>query len=123
MTVIKNILFLIIICISVSCISDEESQRQVNSDFQGEWVGTFSGNDSGTIVFTVQKEGTIVGDLTSLTSNTSQNFKGYVSSNGKFDINTRNNYYFSGYLDNIKPVKGQWTNVNTVAGNFQFHKK
>lgn len=94
-----------------SCISDEESQRQVNSGFQGKWSGTFKGDFSGIISFSVQKEGVINGKLTNANNNTSENFQGYVNFNGKFDINTVDNYFFSGYLDNIKPISGQWKKI------------
>ncbi|WP_157845089.1 hypothetical protein [Chryseobacterium indologenes] len=39
-----------------SCISDEESLRQVNSGFKGEYAGTFSGDENGRIYFTVAKK-------------------------------------------------------------------
>lgn len=94
-----------------SCISDEESQRQVNSGFQGKWSGTFKGDFSGIISFSVEKEGIINGKLTNANNNTSENFQGYVNFNGKFDINTVDNYFFSGYLDNIKPISGQWKKI------------
>ena len=94
-----------------SCISDEESQRQVNSGFQGKWSGTFKGDFSGIISFSVEKEGVINGKLTNANNNTSENFQGYVNFNGKFDINTVDNYFFSGYLDNIKPISGQWKKI------------
>jgi hypothetical protein len=94
-----------------SCISDEESQRQVNSGFQGKWSGTFKGDFSGIISFSVEKEGIINGKLTNANNNTTENFQGYVNFNGKFDINTVDNYFFSGYLDNIKPISGQWKKI------------
>lgn len=101
-----------------SCISDEESQRQVNSGFQGKWSGTFKGDFSGIISFSVQKEGVINGKLTNANNNTSENFQGYVNFNGKFDINTVDNYFFSGYLDNIKPISGQWKKIkNNIEYN------
>ena len=94
-----------------SCISDEESQRQFNSGFQGKWSGTFKGDFSGIISFSVEKEGIINGKLTNANNNTTDNFQGYVNFNGKFDINTVDNYFFSGYLDNIKPISGQWKKI------------
>jgi hypothetical protein len=94
-----------------SCISDEESQRQVNSGFQGKWSGTFKGDFSGIISFSVEKEGIINGKLTNANNNTTENFQGYVNFNGKFDINTVDNYFFSGYLDNITPISGQWKKI------------
>ena len=101
-----------------SCISDEESQRQVNSGFQGKWSGTFKGDFSGIISFSVEKEGIINGKLTNANNNTTENFQGYVNFNGKFDINTVDNYFFSGYLDNIKPISGQ---LKKIKDNIEYN--
>ncbi len=117
--------WLILLFTCVSCISDEESQRQVNSGFQGKWVGTFSGGDSGTLTFIVDKEGTINGSYTSTINNTTESFEGYVFFNGKIDCNSKNGYSFTGYLDNVKPVNGQWSkrvDSNTVlTGTYKIH--
>lgn len=110
---------------NTSCTSDEESRRQVNSSFQGNWTGSFSGEESGTIKFTVEKEGTINGTLTILNNTISESFEGYVNFNGKFDINTRNKYYFSGILDNVKPVNGEWkkqSDTGEIKGTFNLKK-
>lgn len=119
--------FLIFLVLSViACTSDEESKRQVNSAFQGEWVGTFSGDDNGTLSFVIGKEGTMSGEITFSPSNTKEIIEGYVNFDGKFDMNTKSNYYFSGILDNSKPVIGQWKKTSqnlTISGNFKINKK
>ena len=111
----------------VACISDEESQRQVNSAYQGEWVGSFDGENTGFIGFTVSKDGTINGVLTPSPNGASENFKGYVAFDGKFDINTPNKYYFSGILNTSSPVKGKWEKLissnSYISGNFTINKK
>lgn len=94
-----NIIFLFFVLFSFcSCISDEENARQVNSGFQGNWSGNFTGDDNGSIAFVVQKEGTILGEITVLPSNIKESINGYVNPDGKFDMNTKSNYKFSGYL-------------------------
>lgn len=108
MRIIYSIIVFLTLLISYSCISDEESRRQESSSFQGSWTGSFSGEESGTINFSVEKQGTIIGTLATSNNSISENFEGYVSFDGKFDINTRNKYYFSGFLDNVKPINGQW---------------
>lgn len=122
----KNVIFLLFLFLmNTSCTSDEESRRQVNSSFQGNWTGSFSGEESGTIKFTVEKEGTINGTLTILNNTISESFEGYVNFNGKFDINTRNKYYFSGILDNVKPVNGEWkkqSDTGEIKGTFNLKK-
>lgn len=104
-----------------SCISDEERARQVNSAFQGNWTGTFDGDEKGTIIFRVEKDGNINGDINSNSSNNKETIGGYVNFDGKFDMNTKSNYKFSGYLKNTDS-KGAWTK-NNLSGNFNFQKK
>ena len=119
----KNIFFLLLVSFFTltSCISDEESSRQVNSVFQGNWFGTFSGDESGTVVFVVEKEGTIVGELDITSNNIKKEIKGYVNFSGKFDMNTDNGFKFSGYLAGNKS-NGTWT-TNNQQGQFTFQKK
>ncbi|WHF51146.1 hypothetical protein QGN23_12000 [Chryseobacterium gotjawalense] len=124
----KKIHWLLLFCffVNISCISDEERQRQVNSGYQGKWIGSFTGDDTGIITFNVKKEGTLEGNLSSTTSGFSENFEGYVNFNGKFDVNTKAKYYFSGYLDNVKPLEGQWTQIlqnGTAKGTFTLKKQ
>lgn len=120
-----NILLLFfVLFFASSCISDEESARQVNSGFQGNWKGNFNGDENGTINFTVQKEGTIVGEITLNPNNAKESINGYVNFNGKFDMNTKSNIIFSGYLINLdnSQTTGNWTR-NNVTGNFNFQKQ
>ncbi|GEN75851.1 hypothetical protein [Chryseobacterium hagamense] len=117
-----NIVFLFVVLFSLcSCISDEESARQVNSGFQGNWSGTFSGDANGSIAFTVKKDGNMDGEITLLPGNMKEPISGYVSFNGKFDMNTKSNYKFSGYLKDSES-SGIWTK-NNLTGNFSFQKQ
>lgn len=122
---IKNTLFLLLFF--VACTSDEESKRQVNSAYQGEWGGNFDGGNTGTIDFIVDKEGTINGILVFSSNNLSEEFQGYVAYDGKFDINTPYKYYFSGILNTSAPVKGKWKKLESsnsyISGNFTINKK
>lgn len=110
-----------------ACTSDEESKRQVNSAYQGEWGGNFDGGNTGTIDFIVDKEGTINGILVFSSNNLSEEFLGYVAYDGKFDINTSDKYYFSGILNTSAPVKGKWKKLESsnsyISGNFTINKK
>lgn len=107
-----NLILLFFVLFSIgSCVSDEESARQVNSVFQGNWVGTFNGEDNGTITFVVQKEGTIVGEINLIPSNTKESINGYVNFNGKFDMNTKSNYKFLRYMKDSNS-SGMWTKNN-----------
>jgi len=104
-----------------SCTSDEESGRQVNSAFKGEYAGTFSGDENGRISFTVSKEGTMDGQLEFSPGNTAEVIGGYVNSDGKFDMNTKTNFQITGYLKQTNTT-GIWKR-NTLSGTFNFDKK
>lgn len=110
-----------------ACISDEESKRQLNSPYQGEWGGNFDGGNTGTIDFIVDKEGTINGILVFSSNNLSEEFQCYVAFDGKFDINSPNKYYFSGILNTSAPAKGKWKKLESsnsyISGNFTINKK
>ncbi|WP_294285897.1 hypothetical protein [uncultured Chryseobacterium sp.] len=117
-----HIIFMFFVLFSFcSCISDEESARQVNSAFQGNWSGTFSGGDNGSVAFTVKKDGNVAGEITLLPSNIKESLNGYVNFDGKFDMNTKSNYKFSGYLKDSKS-NGVWTK-NNLTGDFIFQKQ
>ncbi|UPQ74177.1 hypothetical protein [Chryseobacterium nepalense] len=122
---IKNTLFLLLFF--VACTSDEESKRQLNSPYQGEWGGNFDGGNTGTIDFIVDKEGTINGILVFSSNNLSEEFQGYVAFDGKFYINSPNKYYFSGILNTSAPAKGKWKKLESsnsyISGNFTINKK
>lgn len=104
-----------------SCVSDEESSRQINSAFKGEYAGTFSGDENGSISFTVSKEGTMDGQLEFSPGNTAEVIGGYVNSDGKFDMNTKTNFQITGYLKQTNTT-GVWKR-NTLSGTFNFDKK
>ncbi|ASE61206.1 hypothetical protein EGY07_09130 [Chryseobacterium indologenes] len=117
-----NLIVLFIALFSLSsCVSDEASAGQVNSAFQGNWSGNFTGDESGTLNFVVQKEGTIVGEIHLNQTNTTEPINGYVNFDGKFDMNTKTHYTFSGYLQSSKS-EGKWTNIN-FKGNYSFQKQ
>lgn len=102
-----------------SCISDEESGRQLNSAFQGEWTGSYSGDLHGEIIFVVDKEGTMNGEVDY--GNTKESIKGYVNFAGKFDMATKSNFAFLGILKGSNS-SGKWTR-DSFSGNYDFKKK
>lgn len=117
-----NIILLFLVVFSFcSCLSDEDSARQVNSGFQGSWTGNFSGDDNGSATFSVKKDGNIAGEIILLPGNVKESINGYVNFDGKFDMNTKSNYQFSGYLKDSKS-KGIWTKDN-LSGDFSFQKQ
>ena len=58
----KKLLFILSLLI-FACSSDDSSNNNYNSSqFEGEWSGNFDGGDSGTWTFTVDSNGSAVGN-------------------------------------------------------------
>nr|WP_298004183.1 hypothetical protein [uncultured Flavobacterium sp.] len=58
------------------------------SKFKGTWEGTYSGGDSGTIVYSVKDDGSIIGDIESEKFGSSDlTLKGKVNVDGQVQIN------------------------------------
>ena len=106
--------------------SDEEMERQVNSRFQGDWIGSFDGDEKGNLTFKVTSTGNFTGNLESTQISFSEEFSGYVQSDGKLSANTRSGFVFNGQLVSFENSTGQWTKKNgneTLKGNFKVQKK
>lgn len=114
----------LLVCITLfaSCNDDEEYYNQVNSTYQGNYSGSFIGDSEGNISFVVKKEAGFNGDL-KVVGAQSENFLGYVATNGKFDINTRAGYFFSGYLNKTTVIKGSWYNSDGRKGTYEIKFK
>lgn len=109
-----GVLFLAIV---FSCVRYQSADEQVNSIWQGQYNGNFSGDQIGTVSFVVSKTGGIDGTL-KRTGYSDDEFGGYVSANGKFDFNSRANFFFSGFLDNVMGSNGHWYNSTGDKGSY-----
>ena len=60
----KNILYLSLALLIFACSSggDDDNNNTTNSEFQGEWSGTFSGDDNGTWSAGINSNGDVSGD-------------------------------------------------------------
>ncbi|UZT96012.1 hypothetical protein ODZ84_12250 [Chryseobacterium fluminis] len=118
----SNLILLFFIFFSLgSCISDEESARQVGPALRDNWYGNFTGDHNGSVRFVVLHEGTIAGEITYVPSNEKELINGYLNFNGKFDMSTKSKLSFSGYLKGTK-TEGKWTK-NNLKGSFSFQKQ
>lgn len=101
---------------------------QINSPFQGNWVGDYQGFESGNISFKITSEGNIVGSKISTSNNYTEEFLGYIFADGEFSCNTKNGFLFKGKIAdvNAKEYYGNWTqklNNDVYSGTFKFIKK
>ncbi|REC68120.1 hypothetical protein DRF58_14575 [Epilithonimonas hispanica] len=109
-----------------SCQSDEELQRQSNSKYEGDYIGSYEGNDKGEFSFKITDAGNIVGDLKYNNSTTNEEFLGYVQSTGTLSANTRSGFVFNGQITNFDNSTGKWTKNSesgTLSGTFRLQKK
>ena len=89
---------------------DDDNNSTTNSVFQGEWSGTFSGDDNGTWTGTVDENGNIIGVAISTTFNDTYTASGTFSSDGNVSITV-------GSVDTGALFEGQATS-NTVIGTW-----
>ncbi|MGI9581505.1 hypothetical protein ACR1PO_09855 [Chryseobacterium sp. RRHN12] len=113
--------FLAFFLLFTSCISDENLNLQSNSKFQGNYVGSFNGDLSGEIKFSVSDTGNLEGTVYYTTADSSEMISGYVMISGKFDAATKAGLSFSGYL-NDSSMNGKWSK-GSLNGNYNFYKK
>lgn len=106
----------------LSCISDEEYRTsETPSVFKGEWSGVYSGDDSGTITFSVSDSGGFFGDKIS-NFGLKEGFNGYAKI-GNFTASTPSNYIFiSRNTPNNYEISGTWSQ-NDLKGIFVVRKK
>ncbi|MBC7556229.1 MAG: hypothetical protein H7195_04630 [Chryseobacterium sp.] len=107
----------LLLLIASSCTRYMDPDSQVNSNWQGQYYGTFTGDQTGTILLSVSKTGSIDGTI-KRSNYPDDEFGGYVSANGKFDFNSRGNFYFSGFLDKVTQSAGSWYNSTGGKGNY-----
>lgn len=117
------LLFIPLVALTTACEHDEEDpivKTTPYSKFKGAWTGTYSGEDSGTIDFSVKDDGTIVGDIESESfPNSELSLKGKVTVEGQVTIQliyleSQDVGSFTGTMTASK-ASGSWVN-NLAAG-------
>ncbi len=106
--------FILAICtisMMLACSSDDGDETP--SEFQGNWNGTFEGDDTGTWVMNIDSEGEITGDVVSDLDGTFT-VRGAVQDNGTASATAgtvSSGAIFSGTF-NGDNVSGTWQNVS-----------
>ena len=90
------------------------------SKFKGTWEGTYSGGDSGTIVYSVKDDGSIIGEIESdRFPNSDMSLKGKVSIDGTADIRILyiDQIDWGGFTGNMteSSATGTWINISANA--------
>lgn len=116
---------LIFLCLVLqNCISDEESNRQTNSPYQGNWEGAFTGSISGSLKIKINPSGSIAGTVVYATFAEQEEINGYVFANGKIGLQSRSGFTISGYL-NSSSSSGEWQQKRGdywYKGNYTLNK-
>ena len=124
----KLILILTLCTIAfVSCNEDEAPVAPTPADtfaYDGNWLGTFSGDDQGTLDIDIDNEGVVTGS--GFSQNLSQSFAitGTVSETGELKAsNTSIQSTFSGTLAD-STATGTWTNTpSSASGTWEVKKQ
>lgn len=123
----KKYIFILILGFLISllsCTSNEDLNRQSNSNYKGNWNGSFNGDDLGSILFTVDNTGNLDGKITSDKIG-SETISGYVFADGRFDLYSKNNFAIHGILV-VNTSSGDWSrNQGNILykGNYKINKK
>ena len=106
----------------ISCIPDAEYRNlETPSTFKGDWVGNYTGDENGTLVFNVSNSGGFFGEKISKIG-IREGFNGYVKI-GNFSGTTASNYIFiSKTTPNNFEISGEWSK-NSLKGTFIVKKK
>jgi len=114
---------LFIVLLFTHCLSEEDFHKQENSNFKGNWFGSFIGDSQGNIWFTIDRTGHIEGTIHIIPDSEHQ-IEGHIFSGGKFNLSSRNGYIFNGYLElapNEKSI-GKWTKGSQYKGTYLIQK-
>lgn len=74
---------LLILIINFSCSNNDDSPSNINSNFVGDWSGTFNGDDAGTWEVNVSSNGNVSGTAHSTTFSDNYQIQGSVNNNGE----------------------------------------
>lgn len=103
--------------ITLSCSTDDDNNDYQESEFQGEWIGTYTGDkDNGSWTAYIDSEGEVTGTTTSSVLNSSLELNGEISPSGGFTATagtTSNGAEFKGQMSE---TNGSGTWVNTSQG-------
>ena len=113
----KNLLCLFLAVTIVACSGggDDDTNNTTNSEFQGEWSGTFSGDDNGTWTGGINSNGDVSGTAYSTTFNDNYSLEGSVSSSGQFQVTFGTSSVGGEFIGQLNGNSGSGTWVNTGA--------
>ena len=108
-------LFLALIIVACSGGGDDDNNNTTNSEFQGEWSGTFSGDDNGTWTAGINPNGDVSGTAYSTTFADNYSLEGSVSSSGQFQATFGTSSVGGEFTGQLNGNSGSGTWVNTGA--------
>ncbi|WP_140160520.1 hypothetical protein [Algoriphagus antarcticus] len=107
----KILLLALVGYLTVSCSLNYDDEIFV-SDFQGEWIGTYSGSaDKGIWAMEIQANGDVIGSVTSELSKDTYEFYGTVKKNGNISEITGTSTNGASFIGKMSgnTTEGIWT--------------
>ena len=123
--IMKKLFLITFIFTLFACSGGDDNNNTTNSEFQGEWSGTFSGDDNGTWTASINSKGDVSGTSYSTIFNDNYSLQGYVSSSGQFQATigtTSGGAVFTGQF-NGNSGSGMWVNTGAMmSGSWSGNK-
>ena len=116
---------LVLMMVNLSCSKDEQAQP-INSSLTGNWNGTYSGDDRGIWVVSVDENGNVTGTATSSFTSDSSPITGKVTENGMLAATLGNTEdgEFIGQLRENNEANGTWVDAGReMEGTWQGSKQ
>lgn len=117
--------FIIFVLSNQSCESDNDENTAPNSEFAGEWSGSYTGDLDGVWAASISNEGIVSGTVTTSTGQ-SGSLSGSVTSNGLFTATAGSSTGGSDFIGDVvgSSAFGTWKDrTSDLHGTWEGEKK
>jgi hypothetical protein len=111
----KTIFYSILALTLMTCSGSDSDNVTNGSDYQGNWSGTFSGDDSGTWTASINSVGEVSGIALSTTFSDTYALEGSVSASGQFQATLGTSSAGGVFTGQLGSNSGSGTWVNETA--------
>ena len=111
----KTTVFSILFFSLMACSGGDDDNYTNGSDYQGNWSGTFSGDDNGTWTATINSVGEVNGIALSTTFSDTYTLEGSVSASGQFQATFGTSSAGGLFTGQLNATSGSGTWVNEAA--------
>ncbi|MEH7889579.1 hypothetical protein [Elizabethkingia meningoseptica] len=115
----RIILSLLILMFFISCV-DSDYESNLDLPTKGSWAGTFKGDIDGSISFTSNQKGLIIGYIIPDKSEEKDEIGGGITRDGLVTFNSKT-VYFQGFLSSDSKASGRWT-MHKYSGTWTMNR-